>query len=84
VVWDPQRRIQALVDQAWEALQSGQLQIDDDAFDAFVHDHSTIGDRIYILPKLTIGTVHYRDQDILPYASDIILAADRMASKNKK
>ena len=84
VIWDPQKRIQTLVDQVWEAIQSGKLELGGETFAAFIQQYSTIGDRIFILPKLTIGTVHYEKQQILPYASDIILAADTEAGKNKK
>ncbi len=83
VIWDPQKRLQALVDMVWEAIQNG-LDIEGDAFTSFILQNSTVGDRIFILPKLTLGTVHYEKQKILAYASDIILAADSEAGKNKR
>lgn len=84
VIWDPQRRIQILVDEAWEALMDGKIKLDHDSFRSFILNQSSVGDKLFILPRLTIGTEQYNLSTVLPYASDIIDAADAAAGRRKK
>jgi len=84
ILQDPQRCVQTLVDQTFAALQAGSIKIDDDSFGAFVLKHNCVGDSLYILPCLTIGTLSYNCKTVVPYVSDIIDAVDKEAGKNKK
>jgi len=84
VIHDPQRKIQALVDKVWTALQAGTIALENDSFRAFVLKESDLGSHLNILPRLTIGTVTYNHENVLQYPSDIVEAADANAGKQKK
>ena len=84
VILDTDRRIQILVDECHRALVEGAIQLEKDNFRDFVLRTSTVGDKLFILPRVTIGSERYTKDTILPYASDIIEAADHAAGKSKK
>lgn len=84
VIHDPKRKVQALVDKTWAALSSGSLELGTQGFRDFVYRQSTLDPYLYLIPRLTVGTVSYNQATVLPYASDILEAADVAAGRNKK
>lgn len=84
VIWDPQRRLQILVDETYEALMDGKIALDDDSFRSFVLNQSSVGDKLFILPRLTIGSVSFNIHNIMAYPSDLIEAAEAAAGRHKK
>lgn len=83
VIHDPERKIQALVDKTWASLQGGEFRLGSQGFRDFVSRHSDLGHFVHVVPRLSMGTVGFNHQNILPYPSDILEAADAMAARNK-